>query len=103
MAKVQRFITNSECDHIGIVYRHEKYGLCIFESSSNMGVSLAIWNHLIRYKWYENIDSISWRRLDMPNRAENFEKKVSEFVKVNLHKQYGFSLGKLFRFKDAVY
>ena len=29
-AKVQRFFTNSECDHVGMVFRDERYGICIF-------------------------------------------------------------------------
>lgn len=54
-AKVQRFFTNSECDHVGMVFRDERYGICIFESNGGTGVSLAMWTQLIRYKWFENI------------------------------------------------
>lgn len=72
-AKVQRFLTNSECDHIGMVFKDEKYGLCIFESNSGTGVSLAMWNQLIRYKWFENIEGIYWRRLDMQSKPQNFD------------------------------
>ena len=67
-AKVQRFFTNSECDHVGMVFQDEKYGLCIFESNSGTGVSLVNWSQLIRYRMFENIEGIYWRRLDMPNR-----------------------------------
>ena len=39
----------------------------------------------------------------MQDKPDNFEDRVREFVKVNLHKEYGFSLGKLLRFKEIVY
>jgi hypothetical protein len=62
-----------------------------------------MWNQLIRYKWFENIEGIYWRRLNMQSKPDQFDEKVREFVKVNLHKEYGFSLGKLLRFKEIVY
>lgn len=37
----------------------------------------------------------------MQNKPADFEEKVKEFIKVNLHKEYGISLGKLLRFKEV--
>lgn len=99
-AKVQRFFTNSECDHVGMVFRDERYGICIFESNGGTGVSLAMWSQLIRYKWFQNIEGIFWRRLNMQDKPEDFEEKVKQFIKVNLNKEYGISLGKLFASKE---
>lgn len=86
-----------------MIFRDERYGICIFESNSGTGVSLAMWNQLVRYRWYQNIEGIYWRRLNMQNKPVDFEEKVKEFIKVNLHKDYGISLGKLLRFKEIVY
>lgn len=38
----------------------------------------------------------------MQNKPQNFDERVKEFVKTNLHKEYGFSLGKLLRFNEIV-
>ena len=102
-AKVQRFFTNSEVDHVGVVFRDERYGLCIFESNGGTGVSLAMWNQLVRYKWFENIEGIFWRRLNIQDKPDDFEDRIREFVKINLHKEYGISLGKLFSSEEIVY
>lgn len=42
-AEVQRFFTNSEYDHVGMVIRDQVYGLLIFESNSASGVCLTPW------------------------------------------------------------
>lgn len=39
----------------------------------------------------------------MQNRPDDFEDRIREFVKVNLHKEYGLSLGKLLSFNETVY
>lgn len=75
MAKVQRALTNSSYDHVGIVVRKQRYGVCIFDSSSNVGVSLVMWMQMMKYKWYENIEKISWRRLEVV-KDEGVQEKV---------------------------
>ena len=70
MAKVQRIITGSpygikfcNIDHIGMVFKSSQLGICLFEANSATGVALTSWRRLIKLKWYEDIDKISWRKL----------------------------------------
>ena len=64
-------------DHVGIVYRSEQYGLCLFESNSGTGVAMAIWRQLLRYQWYEGLERISWRKLRNNKEGRDFQKKVT--------------------------
>ena len=49
---LQRFFTNSDYDHVGLVIRDPSHGILIFESNSHSGVCLTPWNFIIDYKWY---------------------------------------------------
>lgn len=51
-----------------------------------MGVAMAIWKQLLRYKWYEGLERISWRKLRNNNKSLDLDKKVGEFIKGNLNK-----------------
>ncbi len=97
-AKIQRVITNSEYDHIAFVFRSEKYGVCLIESSSGFGVSLTLWTHLVRKNWFRGIDSISWRRLLIHNKPKDYEQRVDAFITDNKNKKYGISFKKLLTF-----
>lgn len=48
-AQAQRLLTNSEYDHVGVVLRNKKNELFIFESSSDEGVGMTPWKHMITY------------------------------------------------------
>lgn len=54
-AGVQRFLTSSQYDHVGMVIRDPIYGILIFESNSASGVCLTPWDMLIKHKWYKYI------------------------------------------------
>lgn len=64
---------------------------------------MAVWNQLIRHHWFKNIERITWRKLQIHDKPKDFDEKVTEFVKANLHKKFSLSLPKLLKFKSNVY
>ena len=74
----------------------------MFESNSGLGVAVAVWNQLIRHHWFKNIERITWRKLQVNNKPHDFDERVTEFVKANLHKKFNLSLPKLLKFKSNV-
>jgi hypothetical protein len=70
----------------------------LIESSSGFGVSLTVWTHLIRKHWFRGIQSISWRRLLIHNKPDDYEKRVESFITDNKNKKYGISFKKLLTF-----
>jgi hypothetical protein len=57
--KVQRLLTNSEYDHVGMVFKDliiPPYEVMTFESTSSSGICLSPWDFMLKYKWYSYID-----------------------------------------------
>ena len=63
-------------DHVAVVYKSEDVGLCLFQSNSSVGVGLAMWRKLIRGHWFEGIDKIVWRKLQIDKKPQNFDQKI---------------------------
>ena len=63
---------------------------------------MAIWNQLIRHRWFENIEKVAWRRL-ITKRSKDFYPNMTDFITDNLNKKFGFTLTKLFKFQPFIY
>ena len=74
----------------------------MIESSSGFGVSLTVWTHLVRKHWFRGIDTITWRRLLIHDKPNDYEKRVEDFVTANKNKKYGISFKKLLTFESSI-
>ena len=81
---MQRLVTQSEYDHVGMLFRGYKGQLQIVEAIRCKGVTLTYWQKFIEYKWSEQYDKVVYRHLHY-DRSKETIKKLEEFVSVNLY------------------
>ncbi|CAD8167378.1 unnamed protein product [Paramecium pentaurelia] len=98
---IQRTLTQSNFDHIGIFIRLNENQLYLFEALPLHGVGLCRWNKFIVCKWNYLYHKVIYRKLQV-NRDENFKSRIHEFVTDNIGKQYSFNPAKLFKFKSTM-
>lgn len=94
-AKLQRFFTNSDFDHIAMVIRFRAGDLIVFESNYTHGVAIYEWK-----KYVKNFDlfrKVTFRKLNYIRKAET-QKILMEFLRKNLGKKYDLSISKLLTF-----
>lgn len=99
---LQRMITLSDYDHVGIIYRYKAGDIAFLESTKETGVSLCYWDDFISYNWYGEYKKIVYRKLEIDNRNE-VTKKMDEFIGKVLGKKFSFGAKKLLsRFASGV-
>jgi hypothetical protein len=74
----------------------------IFESNSHSGVAFTMWKQLIRYRWYETISRITWRRLNI-DRSQSELGVMEDFIVNNLNKKFDLNFDKMFKFTSNIY
>lgn len=52
----------------------------------------------MRKHWFRGIDAITWRRLLIHGKPNDYEKRVEDFITANKNKKYGLSFKKLLTF-----
>lgn len=67
-AQLQRFITNSDFDHVAMVVKFRKNDLMVFESNQMYGVSIYDWRQYIQY--FDLYQKITIRKLDYIKKAD---------------------------------
>lgn len=97
-AKIQRSLTGSEYDHIGIILKYANDDIVILDSCGNRGVGLISWRAFINLKFFKLYHKIVWRKLEA-KRNEQFINKLDKFIRFALKKKYCCSLTKLLRKK----
>lgn len=91
-AQLQRFITNSDFDHVAMVVKFRKNDLMIFESNQMYGVSIYDWKQYIQY--FDLYQKITIRKLDYIKKAD-VQRELLNFVRKNLGKNYEINFSKL--------
>lgn len=56
MGKLQRFFTDSNYDHVAMIYKDPVHGILILECNSTSGVCLSPWEYVLKYKWYNFVE-----------------------------------------------
>lgn len=96
-AKLQRFFTNSDFDHIAMVVKLRNKDLMVFESNQMHGVSVYDWKQYISY--FDLYGKVTLRKLQYVRKAEA-QASLLKFVKKNLGKKYEISALKLLKFES---
>ena len=94
---LQRFVTNSEYDHVAMVVRFQG-GVKIFEANAGEGVSVYSWPQF--QSEFHQYEKVSVRKLHCPLRAE-LEPRLVSFIKASLGKKYDLRAFKLMRRKSS--
>ena len=75
-SKMQRMVTGSQYDHIGMMIKYPKSGhIQIFESLTSSGVSKWNWDNFVSEKLYKNYDKIVLRKLNLFGRTQFIENR----------------------------
>ncbi|CAD8098652.1 unnamed protein product [Paramecium sonneborni] len=98
---IQRTLTQSNFDHIGILIRLDENQVYLFEALPLHGVGLCRWSKFVICKWNYLYHKIIYRRLQVI-RDENFKSRIHDFVTDNIGKQYSFNPTKLLKFKSTM-
>jgi hypothetical protein len=56
----------------------------------------------VRYRWYETISRIAWRRLNI-DRNQNELRIMEDFIMKNLNKKFDLNFDKMFKFTSNIY
>lgn len=81
MNKVQRFITSSNFDHVGLLLRDRKGCLQVMEATGTEGVTCTYWANFMTKGWSREYDLIVYRHLNCQRNKETME-KLFKFSKV---------------------
>ena len=95
-AKLQRFFTNSDFDHVAMIVKLKKRDPMVFESNQMHGVSIYDWKQYIRY--FDLYGQVTIRKLNYIRKTEA-QATLLSFMKKNLGRKYEISLGKLLTFE----
>lgn len=98
-AQLQRFITNSDFDHVAMVVKFGKNDLMVFQSNQMYGVSIYNWRQYIQY--FDLYQKITIRKLEYIKKAD-VQRQLLTFVKKNLGKNYEINLSKLVTLESDV-
>lgn len=101
-AKIQRFYTRSEYDHVALLIRNNGV-LQVYEATSKEGCKIRPWEHFIMYLWNLLYDKIVYRELEINIENEKtkkelysqISKKADQFVMLTQKKQYYISLSNI--------
>ena len=73
-ASVQRFFTRSKYDHVAVILRAANDRLLLFESTSELGVSILDWKVFYEIGWLDKYDRIVYRKLKYHRNEETINK-----------------------------
>ena len=96
-SQLQRFITNSNYNHIAVVLRSSTGALKFIEATIEYGVDIIDWDTFIAYNCYQSFERIVHRRLCGFERTKQRLIKLEEFIKVAKNKRYSLAATKLLR------
>lgn len=94
---LQRFVTNSEYDHVAMVVRFNGT-VKIFEANADEGVNVYSWPQF--QSEFHQYEKISVRKLHYPKRGE-LEPRLVGFIKGSIGKKYDLRAFKLMRRKSS--
>ena len=99
---VQRLLSSSDFDHIGVIYKYPAGDISFLESTKEYGVSICYWDDFLAYGWGINYEKISYRKLEAAQMTE-IAGKLQEFIQNVLGKRFSFSPLKLLsRFNNKI-
>lgn len=93
-AILQRSVTRSEYDHVGMILRDRHGNIILFEATGNEGVGLCRWTTFKHNNWHTLYKKVIYRKLCC-ERTKDFIEKAEKFVKNTLGKKYSISAKKL--------
>lgn len=91
--KLQRCITRSKFDHIGLVIRFKSGEIGFLEASRAYGVSLTYWDTYFKKDWKKIYSEIWYKKLDLVRTSEMIS-DLERFIKNTKGKGYSLKLGK---------
>ena len=99
---MQRMLTGSQYDHVGMMIKYPKSGhIQIFESLTSSGVSKWNWDNFVSEKLYKNYEKIALRKLNLFGKTEFVENReqldriVFNFVSQTVGNPFRLTLSKL--------
>lgn len=99
VSKVQRIITKSEYDHVGIILKYASGRIGILESTASNGVQVVMWDDFIFNNWCQLYSKIVYRQLQTV-RSDKMLFEFENFVKEVKGMKYQISAKKLISNKD---
>jgi Permuted papain-like amidase enzyme, YaeF/YiiX, C92 family len=96
-SQLQRFITNSNFNHIAVVLRSSTGALKFIEATIEYGVDIIDWDTFMAYRCYANFERCVYRRLCGFTRTKDRLRRLEDFIKVAKHKRYSLAATKLLR------
>ena len=100
-SKVQRFVTNSEFDHVAILVRLEDGKAAVLEATGGSGVEINLWEDFIRRGWVDIFVRMCYRKLSC-RRDTAFNISLSNFINENVGKKYEITVEKLFKLNSLI-
>ena len=94
MARMQRVVTGSQYDHVGLLLRYPSGKISIFESLNETGVGVVSWSKFMQLKWFKLYSKVAYRKLNF-ERDEDFNEKINDFVLASVGKNYKINASKL--------
>lgn len=94
MSKMQRVVTGSQYDHVGLLLRYSSGKIVVFESLNETGVGIVDWQKFKALKWHHLYDKIVYRKLQFP-RDESFLELLDDFVRQTVGKKFNMNPLKL--------
>lgn len=98
-AKLQRGLTNSSYDHVGILLKDENNIVELLESTNQFGVKKVFWFDFIDFNWHLLYRRLVYRKLEC-TRSVEFYLKLDEYIKKVEGKKYSLSPAKIFKSRD---
>ncbi len=80
---VQRLVTRSRFDHVGVLVRDYAGTLFILEATQSNGVNTFNWTNYVEQKQYKEIERIVYRHMKY-DRSGEATHKLGEFLKVSI-------------------
>lgn len=98
-SQLQRFVTQSNYNHIAVVLRSSTGALKFIEATAQYGVDIIDWDTFVTYRCYMAFERIVYRRLAGFERTRAVLSRLEDFIKVARNKRYSLAATKLMRLK----
>jgi hypothetical protein len=92
-SKLQRCLTRSKYDHVGLVMKFSNEEVGFLEASRAFGVVLTYWDKLFRKDWRKIYAEVWYRKLELV-RTEEIIENLEKFVNETKGKSYSLGIGK---------
>ncbi|KAM3127923.1 hypothetical protein pb186bvf_019993 [Paramecium bursaria] len=99
--KMQRLLTGSNYDHVGLVLKYQSGVVYILEATGQHGVGLFQWDYMMTRCWHELYSMVVYRKLIM-KRTQKLLKDLETFTRENIGKGYKLSLSKLINQQSVI-